>query len=166
MKPESAPLSYQGRVAQEKRRIESHMQAAAASLRSSWNLTRTTRRFAFDRDTEVIVWRNTNAGEHKLTISVSYADFTFRDGFTARVKLDETIYGVPYKTISVSRYPVEILEGLFVSLDSVEPFVQVGDGTMHLCLLFYCGASPEGKWPDGWIAGTKEEFNACGLVAK
>ena len=160
----TALLSYRGRVAQEKQRIAEYMGASTRDVRSFWEATRTTRRFALTTHDSALLWHNRKSKAAVRSLHVKSAEYKHSD-VVARITIANKDTLVVDRTVDVGRYPVMIEDGLFVSVDGVEPFVTDEKGMSYLCLIVHAVAAPNGEWPSGWVVGTQEEYDIHGTVA-
>lgn len=158
----TALLSYQGRVAREKQRIREHMQEATTVTRQAWERTRITKRYALTTDDAVVLWHNQDSKVKARSLHVRGALYKGSDGVEASLTIADSHTAVVDRTVNVGRYPTMIEDGLFVSVDGVEPFVQDEKGKTYLCIIVHATAAPAGDWPSGWVVGTQEEYDIHG----
>lgn len=157
MKADPALPRYQEKVARERQRIQQYMLTVSMDERKAFSQTRTTRRIVFDKHTELLAWDVTSR-KVLYRLDVLRGSFDFREGVTASLVILSPD-GIVTRTLNVGRDPVYLGGDVFVSVDSVEPFVYGESGNASVRLIVYSGAGPKGLWAEGTVVGTEEERN-------
>lgn len=156
MSDNKALLSYRGRVAQEKQRIQAFVEAQLPSFRTAWKSTKTVRRIAagLSENNPLIVW---DYKSHRKQAELELVNVMFSaEGLVAMFEL-RCSSGKSSRLI-VSRNPVQVYDlPVFLSLDTVEP-LEVPTGR-RINLILSASAGVDGYWPCGSAIGTEQEYN-------
>lgn len=156
MQVKIAPLSYQERVAQEKRRIAQEMLSSSAETHAQWEKRRVTRRLKLDSSGVLVVW-NVSSLKPEYAISLQGVQFHPGSGLKASVAKITPDTGVVLELKEIQFNPVHFGKGCFVAIDGADA-LGFSEDRGSLNILTFSQAGVDGEWEEGFAIGTEQEF--------
>lgn len=155
MSETKALLGYQGRVVQEKQRIQAVMAGKPYGLKSAWFRTKHSRRLTLDLSgTKLVAW-DVVTQSVVLNLKLVSANLDQKQGLVAQLAIYD---GNSSSMIVVGCDPVYIPRiNAFIHVDTVDPF-KAGSSGQGLNVIAHTTASPKGEWQDGVAIGYENEF--------